>query len=260
MKSTKTIKIISVIIILLIIGVCVGYVLKLTQKVQNPIATIEVEGFGTMKFELYPDKAPETVANFITLANREFYDGLTFHRIIEDFMIQGGDKNGDGTGSPSLSDLKDGVEEDRDYSIKGEFVANGYSNDIRHEKGVISMARSDYSNLGLYEEGYNSAGSQFFIMTKETSYLNGQYAAFGKLIEGEEVLDKLAQVEVNKSSEEDSDKPVNPPVIKSIRVETYGLDYGMPETLEPFNYYNWLSEQYGIDSSYLTQSTETIEQ
>ena len=165
--------------ILLIIGIIIaivgigfvgyGFYQKLTVEEKNPIATMEIEGFGTIKIELYPDMAPNTVTNFIRLANRGFYDGLTFHRVVPDFMIQGGDKNGDGTGTPKLSDIEDNVTEDKEYCIPGEFIANGHTkNTLKHEKGVISMARSDYSQTdsSLLDEGYNSAGSQFFIISR----------------------------------------------------------------------------------------------
>ena len=254
-------------IILIILAICAmgsvsyGYVLKLTRKVNNPVATIEVENFGTIKVELYPDMAPNTVTNFITLANRGFYDGLTFHRVVDGFMIQGGDSNGDGTGSPYLSDIKDNVseEDDAEYAIEGEFIANGYTkNTLKFEKGVIAMARSDYSSLSssLTASGYNSAGSQFFIMQEDNANLNGLYAGFGKVIEGLDVVDAIAKVEV-KAADDDTDEnseetsedevketPVNPPVIKSIRVETYGVDYGKVETVEPFDYYTWLMQNY----------------
>ena len=195
--------IVAIILIVVLTGF-VGYTIyqKVTFKKQNPIVTMEIEGIGTMKLELYPDQAPNTVANFITLANRGFYDGLTFHRIVKDFMVQGGDKDGTGSGSPTLSAIEDGASETENYAIKGEFVQNGFNkNTIRHEKGVISMARSDYSQMGLYEEGYNSAGSQFFIMTGDNATLNGYYAAFGKVIEGMEVLDKLNETEVTTADE-----------------------------------------------------------
>ena len=256
----KIIMLIIILIILIGIGfVTYSYVLKATYNVENPIATIEVENFGTIKVELYPSQAPNTVSNFIALANNEFYDNLTFHRTIPDFMIQGGDKNNDGTGSPTLSAINKNIEagskEDTEYSITGEFYANGFkNNNIKFEKGVLAMARSDYSSIisTLLNEGYNSAGSQFFIMTKETDSLNGMYTGFGKVIEGLDVVDKIANVEVitrDSSAEEGLDKPVNPPVIKSIRVETYGIDYGLPKTQEPFDYYTWMMRQYSGGSN-----------
>lgn len=246
----KTITIIAIILVIALIGwLCYGYVQKATKNVQNPIATMEVEGYGKVKIELYPQMAPNTVSNFIRLANRGYYDGLTFHRIVKDFMIQGGDKQGNGQGSPSLSDIQDNVAEEnnKDYSINGEFIANGFKqNTLRHDEGVISMARGDYSTYGLTEEGYNSAGSQFFIVTKSNSSLNGLYSAFGKVIEGMDVVHKIEEVEIKKSddSEASSDTPVNPPVIKSITVETYGVDYGMPETHEAFDVQSWFMQNY----------------
>lgn len=249
MKTKKIIMIVAIILIVVLTGF-VGYTIyqKVTFKKQNPIVTMEIEGIGTMKLELYPDQAPNTVANFITLANRGFYDGLTFHRIVKDFMVQGGDKDGTGSGSPTLSAIEDGASETENYAIKGEFVQNGFNkNTIRHEKGVISMARSDYSQMGLYEEGYNSAGSQFFIMTGDNATLNGYYAAFGKVIEGMEVLDKLNETEVTTADETEgaeASKPVNPPVIKSVRVDTFGVDYGKPNTVKPFYYNSYLQQMY----------------
>ncbi len=249
MKTKKIIMIVAIILIVVLTGF-VGYTIyqKVTFKKQNPIVTMEIEGIATMKLELYPDQAPNTVANFITLANRGFYDGLTFHRIVKDFMVQGGDKDGTGSGSPTLSAIEDGASETENYAIKGEFVQNGFNkNTIRHEKGVISMARSDYSQMGLYEEGYNSAGSQFFIMTGDNATLNGYYAAFGKVIEGMEVLDKLNETEVTTADETEgaeASKPVNPPVIKSVRVDTFGVDYGKPNTVKPFDYNSYLQQMY----------------
>lgn len=266
-KTSKIIMMIAIIVLVILIGY-VGYGIyqKFTYEPQNPIATMEVEGFGVMKIELYPNMAPNTVKNFITLSNRGFYDGLKFHRIIADFMIQGGDKEGTGSGSPSLSDLKEGGSSEN-YAIEGEFSVNGFTkNTLRHEKGVISMARSDYSQMGLYKEGYNSAGSQFFIMTETNTNLNGQYAAFGKVIEGFDVLDKIKAVEVKSANEGDENSedpesnsassekstPVNPTVIKSVRVDTHGVEYGEPKTIEPFNYSNWLRDTYGLDPSALS--------
>ncbi|MBR3249799.1 MAG: peptidylprolyl isomerase [Clostridia bacterium] len=254
MKKTKIIlSIILLIIILSLIGfVGYGYYKKATMNVQNPIATMEVKDYGTVKIELYPDIAPETVANFVKLANNGYYDGLTFHRIIKDFMIQGGDKKGDGTGGVNLSALDTSIEKDSDkdkeYSIKGEFIANGVKNTLKHEEGVISMARSDYSQYSqsLAKKSYDSAGSQFFIVTKATASLDGKYASFGKVTEGLDVVHKIEGAEIKKSDDKENSSgeestPVNPPVISQIRVETYGVDYGMPKTLEPFNISDYFS-------------------
>lgn len=257
-KAKNIIWIIALILVIVLIGIIAyGYYQKATMEVKNPIATMEVENFGTVKMELYPELAPETVANFVTLANRGFYNGLTFHRIVKDFMIQGGDPNGDGSGSAKISDLKDGGEE-TEYTIKGEFFANGVENNLKFEEGVIAMARSDYTSYSssLAEESYNSGSSQFFIMTKESSSLNGYYTSFGKVIEGLDVVHKIENVEVKAAESEDGttdenaevSTPVNPPKITSLSVETYGVDYGLPETLTPFDYMTWMYSQYGLDN------------
>ena len=248
-----------ILVIVLIAGVGYGYYRKATMEVTNPVATMEVENFGTVKIELYPDLAPETVANFITLANRGFYDGLTFHRVVKDFMIQGGDPEGTGQGSAKISDLKDGGE-DTAYSIKGEFVANGVNNTLKFEEGVIGMARNDYTSYSstLTEESYNSGSSQFFIMTADNTSLNGYYTAFGKVIEGMDVIHNIENVEVKAADDSEQtgntevSTPVNPVTITSIKVETNGVDYGLPETLTPFDYMSWMYQQYGLDPSTLT--------
>lgn len=271
MKKELIIKIIMIIAILLVV-IGIGYVSygiyqKVTKNIPNPVATIEVQDYGTIKVELYPDKAPNTVANFIALANKGFYNGLTFHRTIPGFMIQGGDKNGDGTGTPTLNDLK-GNGDTSTYAIEGEMIANGYSkNTLKMEKGVIAMARSDYSSISpsLAKEGYNSAGSQFFIMQEDNESLSGLYTGFGKVIEGMDIVDKIANVDVTYRSSEleegketpkdsegnelTADMPINKPVIISITVETYGVNYGEPKTVEPFNYYNYLMQYYGSSLS-----------
>ena len=259
-KFKNIIRIIALIIlIVLVVVISYGYYRNATMEVTRPVATMEVENFGTIKFELYPEYAPETVANFVTLANRGFYDGLTFHRIVKDFMIQGGDKNGDGTGLATTKDLRDDGD-DTEYTIKGEFIANGVENKLQFEEGVVAMARSDYTNYSssLAEESYNSGSSQFFIMTAENTGLNGQYTSFGKVIEGMDIVHKIEEVEVKAADDADTtgntevSTPVNPPVITSIRVETNEIDYGLPETLTPFDYMSWLYQQYGIDPSSMT--------
>ena len=168
----------------------------------RPIVTITMNNGGVMKAELYPEIAPNTVNNFISLANDGFYNGIIFHRVIEGFMIQGGDPTGTGMGGPG-------------YSIKGEFSANGFKNDLKHSRGVLSMARSARPN---------SAGSQFFIMHDNAPHLDGQYAAFGKLTEGYDVLDSIAETRTDYS-----DRPYDEQRIKSMTVETFGVDYPTPE-------------------------------
>ena len=255
MKVVKNlIWVVALIAVIVFIGVVgFGYYKKLTYTVQNPVATIEVENFGTIKVELYPDQAPETVANFVKLANNGFYDGTTFHRVISDFMIQAGTKDGDGSTDATLGDLQ-GDDSTDEYTITGEFLANKINNSIKFEEGTIAMARADYTSYSssLTEESYNSGCSQFFIMTAENTGLNGNYAGFGKVIEGLDVVHSIEAVEVTtaEGEEEDDDAevstPVDPPKVTSIRVETYDVDYGMPETLEPFDYTSWLYSQYGV--------------
>ena len=167
----------------------------------NPIVTIEMEDGGVMKAELYPEIAPNTVNNFISLVKKGFYDGVIFHRVIPGFMIQGGDPKGVGLGGPG-------------YCIRGEFSANGFKNPLLHERGVLSMARTSAPN---------SAGSQFFIMHEDSPHLDGQYAAFGKLIEGVEVVDRICSVRTDYN-----DKPRIPQVMKKVTVETFGVDYPDP--------------------------------
>ncbi len=170
----------------------------------DPIVTIEMESGKTIKAELYPEIAPNTVNNFISLVKKGFYDGLIFHRVIAGFMIQGGDPKGIGTGGPG-------------YRIKGEFRANGFSNSLRHERGVLSMARA---------QAPDSAGSQFFIMHASAFYLDGQYAAFGKVIEGLEVVDEIAAVKTGRD-----DRPLQEQKMKRVTVETFGVDYPEPVKL-----------------------------
>lgn len=252
MKTKQVITIIAIILVsILIVWLGFGYYQKAFVKVQNPIATMEIEGYGTVKIELYPDMAPNTVANFINLANRGYYNGLTFHRTIPDFMIQGGDKAGDGTGSVYYSDLKDDGEE-KAYTIKGEFIANGFKkNTLRHEEGVISMARGDYSTYGLTTEGYNSAGSQFFIMTGDNSSLNGLYSAFGKVIEGMDIIEKISKVEVKKETtnkgkkneEENTAKtPKKEIKISKVTVDTKGEKYNAPEVTSKVDFDSLFSQ------------------
>ena len=167
----------------------------------NPIVTIEMENGDIIKAELYPDVAPNTVNNFISLVKNKFYDGIIFHRVIRGFMIQGGDPQGIGIGGPG-------------YSIKGEFKINGVQNDLKHTRGVLSMARS---------MAPDSAGSQFFIMHEDAPHLDGQYAAFGKVIEGIEVVDKIAKCMTGRN-----DKPIHRQAMKKVTVDTFGVDYPEP--------------------------------
>lgn len=168
----------------------------------NPIVTFEMENGKTFKAELYPDKAPNTVNNFLSLVNKGFYNGIIFHRVISGFMIQGGDPEGRGTGGPG-------------YHIKGEFSGNGFTqNDIAHEKGVLSMARAQHPD---------SAGSQFFVMHEDGGFLDGQYAAFGRVIEGMETVNEIANTKTDWY-----DKPYEEQKMKSVTAETFGVEYAEP--------------------------------
>ena len=169
---------------------------------QNPIVTITMENMDEIKIELYPEVAPNTVNNFISLVRKGFYNGLIFHRVISGFMIQGGCPYGRGTGGPG-------------YQIKGEFSANGFKNELKHLRGVISMARA---------MNPNSAGSQFFIMHQDAPHLDGQYAAFGKVIEGMDAVDRIAA-----QSTDFSDRPREDQIMESVTVETFGEEYPEPE-------------------------------
>lgn len=251
----KIIWIIALIAIIVLIGmVCFGYYKKYTFKPQNPLVTMEVENFGTIKMELYPEKAPETVSNFVKLANNGYYDGTTFHRVVKDFMIQAGTKGGDGTTDATIGDLKGNDSTDK-YTIKGEFLANNVNNTIKFEEGILAMARADYTQYSssLADESYNSGCSQFFIMTKANTNLNGYYTPFGKVIEGLDVVHKIEEVEVivaegqEETEGAEVSSPVNPPKVTSIKVDTYGIDYGEPETLTPFDYMSWLYSYYGVN-------------
>ncbi|MBF7096498.1 peptidylprolyl isomerase [Alkalibacter mobilis] len=171
---------------------------------KNPIVTIKLENGKEIKAELYPDIAPESVNNFISLIKKGYYDGLIFHRVIKNFMIQGGCPEGSGMGGPG-------------YTIKGEFAANGFKNDLNHKRGVLSMARA---------MNPDSAGSQFFIMHKDSPHLDGSYAAFGEVIEGIEIVDEVANSKTGMQ-----DRPVEPIIMSQVSVETFGVDYQEPNKL-----------------------------
>lgn len=172
---------------------------------KNPIVTIEMENGNKIKIELYPHIAPNTVSNFISLINHNFYDGVIFHRVIPGFMIQGGDPDGNGMGGPG-------------YAIKGEFSSNGFQNNLKHERGLISMARTGFPD---------SAGSQFFIMAEDSPHLDGDYAAFGRVTEGIEEVDRIVSVK-----RDYSDKPLEDQRIKTMEIETFGENYPEVEIIE----------------------------
>ncbi|MCI8696235.1 peptidylprolyl isomerase [uncultured Acetatifactor sp.] len=171
---------------------------------QNPVVTITMKDGGVIKLELYPETAPISVNNFISLVKKNFYDGLVFHRVINGFMIQGGCPDGTGMGGPG-------------YSIKGEFAQNGVANSLKHTEGVLSMARSMHPD---------SAGSQFFIMHKNAPHLDGGYAAFGKVVEGMDVVNRIAE-----TATDNSDRPLEPQIMQSVTVDTFGAEYPEPEKI-----------------------------
>lgn len=245
MKNKKLALSIIALIFVLILGgfLAYGYYQKATYKLQRPIVSMEIEGYGTIKMELYPDEAPNTVKNFIRLINEGYYNGLTFHRV-EESLIQGGDKAGDGTGTT-------------EYSINGEFTENGHDNILKFERGTVGLARMDYTyyssmDASLVEKGYNSGYAQFFIMTQEQPAFDGYYTAFGKVTEGIEIVDEITKLETTVETNEETGEttkttmPVNKPVIKSISVDTFGVEYGEPKTHEAFDINQWFMNLYGI--------------
>ena len=266
-KFKKILLILIVLVLICAIGwVSVNFVLSKTDKKSNPVVTMEVEGYGTIKIELYPDMAPNTVKNFVKLAQRGFYNEKTFTDI-EDGLIRGGlteTENSDGTTklegpkTSNLHDLADG-EKDTEYSIKGEFIENGFNtNTLSHQRGTISMYRKTYNDyqqemamvqmMGyssyvdtLLNELYDSQSGGFFITTEDKTSLDGTYAAFGRVTEGMDVVEKISKVELQKSTGDDgtestTTKPVTAPVIKNVTVETYGVDYGDPEVRDLFDF------------------------
>ncbi|NMA60631.1 MAG: peptidylprolyl isomerase [Firmicutes bacterium] len=195
---------IVILIVSLVVLSCGSGVAFAEGQSPNPVVTMDLGELGTMEIELYPAVAPNTVANFISLVQQGYYDGVIFHRVIPGFMIQGGDPTGTGTGGPG-------------YSIKGEFAQNGFRNDLKHGRGVISMARTSIPD---------SAGSQFFIMVERAPHLDGAYAAFGQVIKGIEVADKIVNAERNRA-----DRPLQDQTMVKVTVETFGVEYPEPEKL-----------------------------
>ena len=226
--------ILTTLVLIIILGIIAymayGYYYKVNLKAQNPIVTMEIENYGTVKIELYPEMAPNTVRNFIKLINEGYYNGLAFHRV-EESLIQGGDKAGDGTGTT-------------DYTIEGEFSENGFKdNTLSFERGTLGLARQDFTMMYYYTgdtnyltQGYNSGCAQFFITAEDCKeQFDGYYCAFGKVIEGIEVVDTIKGIETTTETNEETGEttntttPVNPPVITSITVDTFGINYNEPE-------------------------------
>lgn len=217
-KGIKKLLFISMLIVLLTLCACSdkndnkGESQLSNSDNKNPIVTIEMEDGGIIKAELYPEIAPNTVNNFISLINKGYYDGVIFHRVIPGFMIQGGDPQGTGRGGPG-------------YKIKGEFTNNSFTNNLKHTRGVLSMARQ--GNPYNPKSAYDTAGSQFFIMVADAPHLDKDYASFGKVIEGMDVVDRI--VSVNRNA---SDKPLKDQRMKKVTVETFGVSYPEPETIK----------------------------
>lgn len=195
---------IAVLIVGLLLFSCGSGVALAAEPAPNPLVTMDLGELGTMEIELFPATAPNTVANFISLVQQGYYDGVIFHRVIPGFMIQGGDPTGTGSGGPG-------------YSIRGEFSQNGFKNDLKHIRGVISMARTSIPD---------SAGSQFFLMVEKAPHLDGAYAAFGQVVKGIEVADKIVNAERNRA-----DRPLQDQKIVKVTVETFGVEYPEPEKL-----------------------------
>lgn len=279
--------VITLILVVAIVWVTVNFAMSKVDNKKNPVVTMEVEGYGTIKIELYPDKAPNTVKNFIRLAQRGYYDGKTFTDI-EDGLIRGGltqttnDSGKTVEEGPKISDLRDLAdgETDKEYEIEGEFIENGYNdNTLSHQRGVISMYRKTYSQYQqemamlqmtgyasyadtLLTEFYDSQSAGFFILTADETGFDGTYTAFGKVIEGMDVVDAISKVELQKSTDDSGNettttKPVTAPVIKTVTVDTDGVDYGMPEIRDVFDFdsvFNLVMQNYmqssGTTSSY----------
>lgn len=247
--------IVAVVLVVLIGLVVANYVKATNYDVQNPLATFELKDYGSVKIELYPEYAPNTVSNFIALINAGYYN---------DKVVYGKDNGAiymarnaeDNVQAPKVSLIDKEVAEDSEdnyeYEINGEFIANGFEqNTLRHEKGVISLNRSDYSSYGLKEEGYNSGSAQFSVIMQDSSNLNGLYCGFGKIVEGMDIIEKIyneAEVvdpeEGEESNEEDIKKFSIMPIISNASVETYGIDYGKPEVHKAFNLQNYLMQLY----------------
>lgn len=241
MKGKKLIvSTIMLLIVAILAGMLVyGYIRKETYEIKRPLVSMEIEGYGTIKMELYPEMAPNTVENFIKLINEGYYRGTTFTKVKEE-LIQGGEK-----------EVKP---EEKEYSIKGEFPINKYeTNTLRFERGTVGLYRRDYTEYSLLdpdliEKGYNSGYGEFFIMTKEEEEFNGYYTPFGKVIEGMDIVDTLTKIETKVEENEEtgetsqSTTPVNPPVIKDITVDTFGVKYGQPEVEEAFDINSWFSK------------------
>lgn len=266
MKKNIFTIIVLVIVIALLGYLGFGYVRALTTKVQNPIVTMEIEGYGTIEMELYPDQAPNTVKNFINLIQKGYYNGKVFSGVDNNCVYAGKtDKDEIENAKMSMvnSSIEAGSTEDKDYSIAGEFIANGYEgNTIKHEKGVLSMCRIDYTQYSssLVKQSFNSANAQFCVLINDERGLNGMYAAFGRVTKGMDIIEIISKLDTKKDESAESTTTEDSeygelksfdkmPVIKSATVDTFGVDYGMPEVSEAFDYYTYMYNYYSQQSN-----------
>ncbi len=254
--------VVSILILVVLIGLVIcNAVRAVTEEVVNPVATFEVQDYGTIKMELYPEYAPNTVANFIALINKGFYNNKVIFGKDEGAIYMARDTAEDAQG-PKRSLIDESVEadseEDYAYEINGEFIANDFQeNTLRHDKGIISLNRSDYSSYGLTEESYNSGSYRFSVMMDENTSLNGVYCAFGKVIEGFDILEKIykeAEVKAPESEEDAKESTIqefsNMPIITKASVETYNVNYTKPEVHEAFDIQSYINDLYSQYISY----------
>jgi len=288
MKNFK--KIIAVVLVLALIAATVATVINIVlaknDKKHNPVVTMEVEGYGNVKLELDPEAAPNTVKNFIRLAQRGYYNGKTFSDVQEGLVVGGlDDVSGEEKKemvAPKLSDIKDGVaeNEDKEYSIPGEFIEKGHKNMLSHQRGVISMTRTTYNDFqqeiamiqmigygdyinGVVDKMYDSQAAGFFILTEDELGYDGTYSAFGRVVDGMDIIDEISKLELEKNTDSEGKETtstgiVNAPVIKNVTVDTYGVDYGVPETEDAYDFeaiFNFLIQNYMQSQNSTTDQT-----
>jgi len=288
MKNFK--RIIAVVLVLALIAATVATVINIVlaknDKKHNPVVTMEVEGYGNVKLELDPEAAPNTVKNFIRLAQRGYYNGKTFSDVQEGLVVGGlDDVSGEEKKemvAPKLSDIKDGVaeNEDKEYSIPGEFIEKGHKNMLSHQRGVISMTRTTYNDFqqeiamiqmigygdyinGVVDKMYDSQAAGFFILTEDELGYDGTYSAFGRVVDGMDIIDEISKLELEKNTDSEGKETtstgiVNAPVIKNVTVDTYGVDYGIPETESAYDFeaiFNFLIQNYMQSQNSTTDQT-----
>jgi len=288
MKNFK--RIIAVVLVLALIAATVATVINIVlaknDKKHNPVVTMEVEGYGNVKLELDPEAAPNTVKNFIRLAQRGYYNGKTFSDVQEGLVVGGlDDVSGEEKKemvAPKLSDIKDGVaeNEDKEYSIPGEFIEKGHKNMLSHQRGVISMTRTTYNDFqqeiamiqmigygdyinGVVDKMYDSQAAGFFILTEDEIGYDGTYSAFGRVVDGMDIIDTISKLELEKNTDSEGKETtgtgiVNAPVIKNVTVDTYGVDYGIPETESAYDFeaiFNFLIQNYMQSQNSTTDQT-----